>query len=534
MRHSMAALGMFAAAAMLALLTLARVEVPLPISAILMAASLVFATVSCLKQRIGPITLLAHVILCLPFIHLAPYLIEPPPPNTPLLWGLVPNPYMFDMDTIRLTATLGAVGSCAMAGGFLATSGYFNGFRLAGATQIGNARTMPLWLTVLAVAVALTLAVVSAPRNTIFEAIYTGEGSLADRINFNSAWLVSCAILLLVFADGFIDPLLARSRIKVAITLVASLYFVLWLQFARGDRETLFFVFAVGYLIFVWGAPHLTRSSNTRAVMRSLSVVGVLVTLAAGVAIQKYRYELAPNAASLPKPPEDRLPTAAHSASSPSPGASSPSAPAQPAAPRVPGTMFKSIDMSIPSGTWSGVLLTTLSIAGDEVRGTLGRAWGRTYLNLVLSMPPGFLADWIGYKRPIDAKNGPAHTYKYGIGGSHAVVVPMMNFGILGVLFILTLAGLFVGLAEKRSSDPAANPKLAGGIFLQGMLITILPQWLWYGEKNFLTAATLWAILFALYALLINWMPHPRIEEAAGRRFDAHDSGAIGARSNGR
>jgi hypothetical protein len=502
---------MFGAAAVVALLTLAKIETPLWVSAMLVAASLVSGTVACFKQRIGPITLLAHIILCLPLIHLVPYLIEPPPPNTPLLWGLVPNPYMFDMDTIRLTATIGAVGACAMAGGYLSTSGYFNGFRMAGMTHIGTPRTMPLWLTVLVVAVALTLAVVSAPRSTIFEAVYTGEGSLADRINFNSAWLVSCAILLLVLADAFVDPLLTRSKIKVAITLLGSLYFVLWLQFARGDRETLFFVFALGYLTYIWGAPHLTRSKTT-AVIRTLSVVGVLLTLAAGVAIQKYRYELAPNAAALPKPPEDRMPTAAPSASAPSPTGQ-----AAPAAPRVPGTLFKSLDMKIPSGTWSGVLLTTLSIAGDEVRGTLGRAWGRTYLDVVLSLPPGFVADWIGYKRPIDAKSGPAHTYKYGIGGSHAVVVPMMNFGILGVLFILALAGLFIGVAEKRSSDPAANPRLAGGIFLQGMLITILPHWLWYGEKNFVTAAALWALLFALYALLINLMPSPRIKNASTR-----------------
>ena len=66
-------------------------------------------------------------------------------------------------------------------------------------------------------------------------------------------------------------------------------------------------------------------------------------------------------------------------------------------------------------------LLTPISIAGDYIYNNYiydyRLKWGEDYLNLLLSLPPGFLANWLDYVRPLNPMSGPAWEMRYGGGG---------------------------------------------------------------------------------------------------------------------
>lgn len=498
----------------------AGVEVPVPVS----AAVLVFASTSVLVEacllRKGPVGVMAQLLLCLPFVHLLPYVFDSPPPGALVLWGLAANPYMFESSVISLTSSIGAVAACGMASGLLwidINRSQNAAFELRKKVSIWPDSSLPVWGAILVITIALFMAQLSAPTQTIFTASYTGEASTAEKVRFDSAWLFACIILLFALADAFFTESRPKAFIKLLACISASLYFIVWLQFARGNREAISFVVAFGFITWTWGAPQLAVSKLSYRCIRTAAVLGVVSTLLSGVALQKLRYQLAPNSESLPQLPEDRLPSnpesmpadesiGKNSSAGESPVKVEGSSPAEllPAPPEslkdlsaeTPGTLFKKIDLKIPSGTWSAVLLTPLSVAGDVLAGKLPKRFGRTYVELFLSMPPGFIANSLGYNRPIDGQRGPAHEMRYGLGGTHASVVPMINFGIFGVLLILFVEGFLLALSERVTGRAGI-----GSIILQGTLITVLPHWLWYGEKALLTGLSIWLFIFALYKL---------------------------------
>ena len=102
------------------------------------------------------------------------------------------------------------------------------------------------------------------------------------------------------------------------------------------------------------------------------------------------------------------------------------------------------------SGTWSGSLMTPLSVAGDYVFGFFDYRWGEDYKNLFLSLPPGFLTDSLGYERPLTLAGSVAHEMRFGIGGYHATVLPFRNFSLPGVFFVLAFIGFALTKIEKK------------------------------------------------------------------------------------
>jgi hypothetical protein len=156
---------------------------------------------------------------------------------------------------------------------------------------------------------------------------------------------------------------------------------------------------------------------------------------------------------------------------------------------------------NLTHGTWSAVLLTPLSVAGDHIFGLLPLKWGQDYLNLLLSIIPGFLADAIGYVRPLDALRGPSYEMRYGLGGTHATVVPFMNFRMLGVLLIPGFWAFIMVNFERMALKQVSVTKLS-------LLVTIAmaaPHWLWYGDKSVLNALILWLILSILYRVSLGF-----------------------------
>jgi hypothetical protein len=185
---------------------------------------------------------------------------------------------------------------------------------------------------------------------------------------------------------------------------------------------------------------------------------------------------------------------------------SAPDSPVDTSRPTGRGVLFDKIDRYIPKGTWSAVLLTPLSVAGDNLRGLLPLKLGQTYLDFALSIPPGFIASRLGYQRPIDADHGPAHEMRYGQGGTHAVVVPFMNFRMAGVVLIFGLWGLLFVILERQASDIGSTwtaPRVAA----YGTMCAVIPQWIWYGEKILITAFFIWVAISLCYLVALRLSP---------------------------
>jgi len=89
---------------------------------------------------------------------------------------------------------------------------------------------------------------------------------------------------------------------------------------------------------------------------------------------------------------------------------------------------------------------------------------------------------------------------RYGLGGTHAAVVPFMNFRLLGVLVIPALWAYIFTRYEKGAMKRLSVANLA-------LLCTVAmaaPHWLWYGEKNGFNAMVIWMLLTFLYRLSLS------------------------------
>ena len=115
-------------------------------------------------------------------------------------------------------------------------------------------------------------------------------------------------------------------------------------------------------------------------------------------------------------------------------------------------------------------------------------------------MPPGFLTDAIGYNRPIDAMSGPAWEMRYGMGGTHATVLPFMNFRMIGI-FLIPLIWSYIIVKFESFAISKVN---ASSLSLLTVLVMASPHWLWYGEKNLINAIMLWAAFTFFYKISIG------------------------------
>jgi len=420
------------------------------------------------QNTIGLLMLLLWLVYALPFIHIIPYLWFDFTQTDPLrLWGLAVNDYMMDKVVIELTAMLGAVGAVGVALGISLNANPIQ--KDSGKNPDGSRRTVrtmsfPLWLIWVLVGVMLSWMV--APEDTLFTAAYTMSVSRLDGAGFSSAWMVSYVILGFAFCDSLFEE---NRSLKTRIILVALVVVVGFFQILRGDRESIPFVFALTLVYFYW-ASGITQRRDFRVPFLKIGLV-IFGLLAVSALLGALRHSLV--------------------------GAS---------ILEIGGLvreMNKEGDFggdALLSGTWSATLLTPLSVAGDHIYGLLELKLGKNYIDFILSIPPGFIADAFGYVRPLDLDRGPAWEMRFGIGGTHAVVVPFMNFRMLGVFLIPAIWSFAIAKYEKFALRSV-------NVISLSLLVTIAmaaPHWLWYGEKAGFNAIVLWIIFSFFYRISIG------------------------------
>jgi hypothetical protein len=281
--------------------------------------------------------------------------------------------------------------------------------------------------------------------------------------------MMSYVILSFAFCDALLERQAVNKNLKMKIILAAIILVVVFFQLLRGDRESVPWVFGLALVYYYWTAG---ITQLRRFTIPWLKIAGVAFgLLAISMVLGASRSGL--KGASLSDAGGLIL------------------------------DLYESESIGLNNalhGTWSAVLLTPLSVAGDHFYGLLAVKWGKDYLNLFLSIIPGFLADAIGYVRPIDASQGVAYEMRYGLGGTHTTVLSFMNFRMLGVFLAPAIWTFIMVSYEKMALRQVSAIKLS-------LLVTIAmasPHWLWYGEKNGINALLLWFILAFFYRVSLG------------------------------
>lgn len=399
----------------------------------------------------------------LPFVHLIPYLWFRWDERRSHMWGLVSNDYMFDHGTIALlamTATIGGLGY--LLGGLIVTCRKRAQSKCSTPEKSHQKMPLSLWGALLTISVFLSW--LSAPEQTILTAAYTESEAAAPAMHFSAAWMVSYAILVVLFVEMWFRPAGLPRKTMIGLFGAAVALIVVWLQFLRGDRESIALVLAIAsmWVTFRWGLADRAAIPRSRILLMGAAAMAVYL---AAFAVQHSRFILKDSGIS---------------------GAFSYLA------------EYLTFDDAL-SGTWSAVLLSPLSVIGDYVQDiaeppTLGT---RT-LDIFLSLPPQFLADLFGYQRPLDVQPPLGWSLTHGLGGLHPTVLSFLEFRMLGVFGYMLLTGMIIAWIELKVDTKRTKPFYC--VF--GIMAMAGLHWFWYGEKNGINGFILCALALAGYTFL--------------------------------
>ncbi len=430
-------------------------------------------------NKIKLLSLLFYLIYILPFIHLLEYFWTDVSAEAPLvMWGLLTREGMLDLRAVSLTGMIGCVGAVGI-------SLAFSLKKLKLSTDEESIykdkkyRTISLvpWFAMLIIGVVLSN--LTAPKSTILTAGYGESTSALESANFSSSWMVSYSILTFLFVDSFFEKRKVEKRLKWYSILFAITYILVFNQILRGDRDALPWIVSLLTLKFYWKMRFLKDNENSTYKTPYKLILFFSVIFFSSMFIGMFRNSLTDlNSFS------DLINILADNS--------------------------EIIISNILHGTWSAVLLTPLSLSYDYIYNSLSFNFGRDYLDLVLSAPPGFIADFIGYSRPWDINPDPAmklvNSETSTGGGLHLSAMAFWNFGILGVVIGSFLWGYLIKILESNSLKNSAYK----GMSLIGVCTLAMPHAVWYGEKNFFNALIIW---FFIYYLIINFVNHFQYEK---------------------
>lgn len=161
--------------------------------------------------------------------------------------------------------------------------------------------------------------------------------------------------------------------------------------------------------------------------------------------------------------------------------------------------------------SWNAIILPVVRLVEAEWD---GGAWlmGRSYLDVLLSVPPSPLFGLLGIEKPIDTDNPALWFYVQGLGGIHVSGVAFRNFGLAGVLVQAWI--LAFGLARVQQwyqRRPVIWPTL-----LMLTLCAVVMHTLWYGLIYLAHALFSFGVIFVIVQLLRSFW-HALGSAARGR-----------------
>jgi oligosaccharide repeat unit polymerase len=162
--------------------------------------------------------------------------------------------------------------------------------------------------------------------------------------------------------------------------------------------------------------------------------------------------------------------------------------------------MWERLSKVYRSGEWVAGIFACLGLAEEFFAGSMQFLYGRTYLDYLMSLPPGPIANLLDFERPINATQGPSWWYQgYTVGGMNPIVVPFKNFGPIGVLIHMAICGLCIGWAEVL----AARHHVLGRLFFAGFIIGGF-HWFWYGDMYIVRVVMITSIVAFFYRLMVG------------------------------
>jgi hypothetical protein len=294
-----------------------------------------------------------------------------------------------------------------------------------------------------------------APQATIFSTSYAEiGGGAAEAVNLFSLGLFANILLAFLYVDARFDPSsnirLLKTVVCVVLLLITSIYYGL----LRGDRDSLGLILVVVFMAINEFKLSLKAIFTRRMIIISTLLLFIIVSF---TVLQTVRVKIADQQV---------------------------------------GTFKEEFIEALKYNTWSAILLNNLGSAHEYLSKDFEYKFGQTYLDYILSLPPGFISNMVGYERPIEANKGPNWWFSgLSVGGMHPVIVPFHNFGVIGVIVILWLQGRLVGIADRLSLGGFIH------LFWYSVFGVIAFRWFWYGDMNFIRGIMVGAILHSFYKL---------------------------------
>ncbi len=435
---------------------------PLALSVALMAGLAIWGLIVQSASRLSLLPRLMVLLYVVCFLATIGHLFDPY-----YVWWYTPVAIALIRDRVVSEAmlTVGIVGLLGLLAGLHVAQAFV---RRRPVTDARPDRTLGILMFGAASALAVLLSWIVAPAGTILERAYNAGNSAiaAAPMNFNAAGLLSYVLIVLLAIDAERDVILWRRRWKVVLTAAATAYIVIVLQVLRGDRECTGLLAALALLYLTGGqSDDLIRKTALawrrirRVAMPAAVVVGLFIVLGAV-------------RTSLARPEGGALLPLNH---------------------RLVG--------ALQENTWTSVLLTNLAQAGQFRKGTAHYLYGQTYVDYLLSLPPGILTRAAGIQRRLESDRGP-NWWFFGIsaGGIHVVVVPFRNFGIGGAFGVLALIGWFIAWVEMRNDGGRF-----WGRFLFGAMGVVSFSWFWYGDMYLVRILMAVAILGPVYRVWLRF-----------------------------
>jgi hypothetical protein len=419
------------------------------------------------QNQIGILSLYSIGVCFLPFIHIIPYVINTDYAVNPFVLGKGEFAlYLYDKKIVELAAMIGA--SCALGIAFsisLVSKKIKFSFKDISNSSDNLIKTMPLFIWFIWFLIGIIFFIGNTPGGgNFFASSYaTKPGGYLDFTP--AAFLASYIIIIFVILDSFLDQSSSQRRIKKIFCLLILIIFLF--NLSTGTRELIALIFGLILFFFFLKNPDTKNKRNKiRSNKKIFISMFIFILFILGQLIGYVRSGL------VDKNFEDLI--------------------------EYVNFYFSAEYMLL--GTWSSALATILSIAHDYIDNILKFSGGRDYYNLLISIPPGFIADYFGYERPITQYAGPAYEMRYGVGGTHITVLPFRNFGIFGVFFIsATLFSIFL-YVEKiifRRYTIVNSVNIVS-------IVTVAPLFLWYGEKFAINAFVILIIFSFFYRICLS------------------------------
>ena len=433
---------------------------PVGYSVALMITALTYYLWKFRQKHIGILGLYCFIIFFSPFVHVIPYSFTDDFQVNPFVLG---NLTLYDEKVIQLTAMIGAIsalGAAFSVSFFNKKKDYF--FQSFFDKSKCTVRTLPLPLWSLWLFFGLLFFVGTTPvGGNMFELEYhLHTDGILDL--FPSVMFSSYIIIIFVVVDSYLDFKSKVQRLTKKIFLLLIIFFIT-VNILTGNRETSSLLLSIVIFYYIF-AKSFISNKIIKPDFKKVFLFSFFIFLIFQI-VGYFRHAL------------------------------------------VNANFVDIIELFsiyskweyLTQGPWSPILKTVLSVAEDYIE-DIPFKLGKDYYNLFISIPPSFIADYFNYDRAITGFTGPAFELRYGHGGIHSTVLPFRNFGLVGVFFISAICFSIILYLEKFCTQNFSVVRLS---FLC-TLIFIIPFFLWYGEKVFISCFLIFLLFSFIYQISLT------------------------------